>query len=245
MGESTSTNVMADGAATVNIAAPAVLSVTHGTRRLGVAPPEVRAIAQHLIDTVEEHKHLRLGEARVLVLIEQNDGTADKLRAGERVSVAKAARAPALVRLMFGRGEAEAPRRPDFTITVQAAYLAMIEDADDRETRLAALIDHELCHCGCKVGGRFVDPGDLEAAVEAMGEDHIETCPEVTDEEGAVLVRSIARKDGGIVWKMRRHDIEEFHGIAERHGAWDRDLVKLVDVLVVEDETPLFETAAG
>ena len=40
------------------------------------------------------------------------------------------------------------------------------------------------------------------------------------------------------VWKMRRHDLEEFHGVVARWGAWDRAVGRLVDVLVEREKLP-------
>jgi len=233
---------------TPNVASPPVVAVEHGSKTIAVAPGELRSIAQNLIETVDEHKHLRMGGATILMVVERSEATRRKLEGGQRVSIGKASKAAAYVRLLFGEtdGDGRAPRRPDFVVRICGDWLDLVADDEDRRAKIVALVDHELCHCGPKVAGKFVDPGRLDAYVADLGDDHLETLADVTDEDGHVLVRSIARDDvGHITWKIRKHDIEEFHGVAQRHGSWDTSLAKLVDVLVEDEPTPLLDAAAG
>jgi len=43
------------------------------------------------------------------------------------------------------------------------------------------------------------------------------------------------------VWRTRKHDIEEFHGIVVRHGCYKRDLEVFAEALLKKRKTPLFE----
>jgi hypothetical protein len=43
-------------------------------------------------------------------------------------------------------------------------------------------------------------------------------------------------KSGEMKWKIRAPEVQEFIEIAERHGQWTDDLVKIADVFVQKDE---------
>ncbi len=45
---------------------------------------------------------------------------------------------------------------------------------------------------------------------------------------------------GRLVWRMRGHDIEEFHDIVKRHGAWKKDLETFAKALAEKAKAPLF-----
>jgi|SRR5712664_476775 len=42
---------------------------------------------------------------------------------------------------------------------------------------------------------------------------------------------------GRLVWRVRKHDIEEFQGIVERHGCYKRDLERFAEALLKSKET--------
>jgi hypothetical protein len=47
---------------------------------------------------------------------------------------------------------------------------------------------------------------------------------------------------GRQVWRSRKHDIEEFYGIVNRHGCYKRDLELFAEALVRRRKTPLLES---
>jgi hypothetical protein len=183
------------------------------------------------------------------------------------VSIGKAAKARTLDRLLSsvkildepdaGGAEQAHYERADFIIRLNGDWLHAVGWPAGRNGKKAepgtrnpedlalAQIDHELCHCGAKIAGEFVKPADLAGFVEGLGDDHIETCQDVKRDK-AVLVRYYWRgESGGYAWVLRKHDVEEFHGVIERHGAWDSQLMRLVDVLVEREDLPLLREAAG
>jgi len=249
---------------TPNIIAPVVEPVETGSETVGVASADLRAMAQELIDTVDEHRHLR--DARVLMLVVEKPAMAKAIEAGRRKPIGKAAKARSLDRLLSsvkvaagpdGDGvETERQEIADFVVRLSGDWLTAIGWPLEPGSDKLALpqIDHELCHCGAKIAGEFIEPDELAARIEELGEDHIETCDDVTRDgkTGAdgkptkkPLVRYYSRAEAGAYrWIMRKHDVEEFDGVIERHGAWDRQLRRLVDVLVESPALPLLRAAA-
>ena len=59
-----------------------------------------------------------------------------------------------------------------------------------------------------------------------------------TDEEGAAKWDDRGRR----VWRVRKHDIEEFHAIINRHGCYKRDLELFAETLLKRRGAPLFDT---
>jgi len=214
-----------------------------------VACAGLRAIAQNLIDHVDDHAHLQ--GAKILLLVKSSEAQKAKLAKGDRCVIGKASRANPQLKLLsrIGRGMEQ---MADFVVWLNGDWLDGVGATDDRgsECELGgltdglrsaiALIDHELMHCSAKIAGEFVQPDELDAFVQDLGKSHIETCKDITKPDGSVLVRYYAKnKAGGYDFKMRRHDVEEFSGVVERHGAWDRCLRRLVDV-IVENGSTLF-----
>ncbi len=218
-----------------------------GKRSLAVAPAEMRRTAQQIIDATDEHRHLKMGGACILLMVERAAGVAGKLTAGERVSIGKAWKARPRDKVLAGLAGKDAAR-VDFLIKLSGDWLALVAEAEGAEGalgKLAALIDHELCHCGAKVAGEFLEPEKVPERRRALGEDLIEVRDDFRDAEHRCLIRYYARtKDGELTWKLRKHDVEEFHGVIARRGAWCTPLSKLVDVLHSGPAEPLFETAA-
>ena len=234
---------------TPNILAPKAKPAVTGSKTLAIAQAEIRGIAQSIIEQVAEHRHLAAGPAMVMVLIERCEATKRKLMAGERVRIGYAAKADGKVRLLGGIPDTvggSEPARADFVVTLSGDWLDTIAEDPERQLKTVALIDHELLHCGAKIAGKFIPPGEVEAEVERLGADHIETRDDFHHEFGDVLIRYYHRDDDdALTWKLRKHDVEEFHGVVDRYGAWDRCLATLVDVLVEDEPTPLLDLPAG
>jgi hypothetical protein len=49
---------------------------------------------------------------------------------------------------------------------------------------------------------------------------------------------------GRKVWRIRKHDIEEFQAIVSRHGCYKRDLERFAEVLINRKSNPLFARAS-
>lgn len=207
-------------------------------KQLRVADNRLASYAQNLIDEIAEHRHLRT--AKILLLVEHSDSTKKKLDRGEVICLGKASKAnlkDKLLTAIVGKN-----CQADFFIKLSGNWMDMIQEADAAEDlgagekadeRILALIDHELCHCSAKIAGEFIEPEEVEVYVKDLGDNHIETCRDVTDKDGKLLVRYYAKdKSGKLTFKMRKHDIEEFHGVVARHGQWSHALGRLIDVLV-------------
>ena len=195
-----------------------------------VAGEEIRAMGQNIIDCVGEHKHLKA--ARILILVVHADSVRKKLEAGEWVSIGKAGKAKprdkVLARLAGDKVEM------DFCITLCGDWLdtlnLMIEEG---QKSLAGLLDHELCHCGAKMAGEYVHIDSVDGYIDEIGKDrYAETRHDVKNADGEVLVRYYHTKDGDYQFCMKKHEIEEFTGVAKRHGPHTPQLGRLVDVLV-------------
>ena len=221
-----------------------------GKKQLYVASSMLRSIAQNIIDTIPEHRHLK--QAKILLLTRYAESTAKKLEKGERVVIGRAAKASPRDKLLTAIG-VKTEDQPDFVVWLSGDYLDGIgatfegeagNECTDNEEALqtaAALIDHEFLHCGAKIAGEFVKDDKIDVFVQELDKLHIETCTDVTSTDGAVLVRFYSMKENKYIFKMRKHDIEEFCGVAGRHGPWDRQLGRLIDVLN-ETEKTLFNT---
>ena len=182
-----------------------------GGRALMPAPEEARQIAQRLIDDVADHAHLR--EARVLIVMASGY---DRPNPDGLVSLGKAAKAPALLRLV-------AEERPDFLVRLNGLAWATMT-AQQR----AAAMDHELTHCAAAVAKKYVKRARLADFVARLGADHIETVDSDCDEAGRIAVRFRRRRgtwkpgepqyaEQPLAWRIRKHDIEEFDCVAARH----------------------------
>ncbi len=205
--------------------------------KIVVADEEIRAMAQNIIDCVAEHKHLR--GARILILVKHNDAVRKKLAAGEWVSIGKAVKAKprdrVLARIAGDKIEM------DFVITLSGDWLDTLNlMTEDGLKSLAGLLDHELCHCGAKTAGEYVHVDSVDGYVEKLGKDrYVETCQDVKNADGFLLVRFYVTKSGDYQFCIKKHEVEEFNGVARRHGAHTRQLGRLIDVLV-KSEPDLF-----
>ena len=45
---------------------------------------------------------------------------------------------------------------------------------------------------------------------------------------------------GRLIWRLKRHEIEEFSGVVARHGTYKRDLERFAEVLLRKQKSPLF-----
>ena len=61
-----------------------------------------------------------------------------------------------------------------------------------------------------------------------------------TDDDGAKW-----DERGRRVWRTRKHDIEEFYAIVNRHGCYKRDLELFAEALLKKRKTPLLDLAAA
>lgn len=211
-----------------NVLAPKLAGWTDGDKSLFLANEPARAIAQNLIDQVADHKHLR--QAKTLVLFR----TGQTANADRQVELGKASKASGLIRLLTG-GKSE-DLQADFVIRLNA------DQWHDMKTRAqAALVDHGLTHCAVTVAGkRFAETmtKKIRQFEQALGDDYIDTVELPVEEK--VAVRFIKRKgpvkpgnpgygDQPPAWRIRKHDVQEFVAIVDRHGAWDAALQQLVD----------------
>ncbi len=210
--------------------------------KIVVAGEEIRAMAQNIIDCVGEHKHLKA--ARILILVVHAEAVRKKLEAGECISIGKATKAgprdKVLARLAGDKVEM------DFCITLCGDWLDTLNLMTEEGLKsLAGLIDHELCHCGAKMAGEFVHIDSVDGYVDDLGKDrHAETCKDRKNADGEVLVRYYHTKNGDYQYCMKKHEIEEFTGVAARHGPHTPQLGRLIDVLVEPEET-LFTSKAA
>lgn len=233
---------------TPNVLAAAGAPYNDGKRHIHVAPELPRSWCQNLIDHVQDHRHLRMGDATILLLIEHAQSTADKLATGRRVSIGKCKKASPKDKVLAALG-LKAGSLLSFVITVSGDWYALIENARGTpaaQARMIALIDHELSHAGAKIAGKFVPRDILGGFVQDLGKDHVETCEGIEDDDGHVLVRFFHRTKGDrkLTWTIRKHDVEEFPPVLARHGVYTDNLARMVDVLEAAADTPLLRQAA-
>jgi hypothetical protein len=60
--------------------------------------------------------------------------------------------------------------------------------------------------------------------------------PKVSDETGEHIHDERGRK----VWRIAKHDLEEFLGIVRRHGCWKRDLERFAEAIEKKRKSPVF-----
>jgi len=227
---------------TPNILAPNTPGFEEEKKKLIVARQSLRSIAQNYIDAVAEHRHLK--KARILILEEYADSVGKKLDNGEYVSVGRASKAKPIDKLLARI--AGKSNKVDFIIRLSGDYLKRIDcDAPgEGQAKAMALIDHELLHCGAKLAGEFVKPDLVESYVADLGDMHIETRKNIT-RNCSILVRFYhVNKAGDYEFKLRRHDVEDFHGVVARHGGHDWQLARLIDILKESDGQGQFKFAS-
>lgn len=234
-----------------NILIPDTPGIDDGDKQLFVAPKVICDWTQNMINQIAEHSHLK--EAIVAVLIKVDPGDAKKLNKGEVVSVGKAKMAGEWVKLLTAVDKKVAA--VNFVITLSGEWLRMIglmdNDfkvcAEDIATisQAMSLLDHELLHCGAKIAGQFISKKNMPDFIKGLGGRHIETCDDIEcPDSGDKLVRYYEIKDKKFIWKMRKHDIQEFNGIVSRWGKCNRQIGRLVDV-IKESQPSLFEKAVA
>ena len=198
--------------------------------KIVVAGDEIRAMAQNIIDAVGEHKHLRA--ARILILVVHAEAVRKKLEAGEEVSIGRASKAQPRDRVLARLAGEKVEM--DFVITLCGDWLDTLNLMIEEGLRsLAGLLDHELCHCGAKMAGEFVHIDSVDGYVDELGKDrYAETRKDIKNADGFVLVRYYHTKNGDYQFCMKKHEVEEFNGVARRHGPHTPQLSSLIDVLV-------------
>lgn len=237
---------------TANILAPKTPGFDNGKKQFFIANSHLRGFAQNIIDHIDDHSHLK--KAKILLLVKTAISDAKKLDAGEKITAGKASKANPQTKLLSSIGGVKSSQ-VDFIVWISGDYLdrvdatteggAEITTNEEGIRKVIALIDHEFSHCSVKIAGEFIKPDILEAFVQDLGIRHIQTCEDITNEKGRVLVRyQYLDKTGSLQFKMKKHDIEEFHGVIERHGAWDTKLTQMVDVLI-ENHATLFDTCSA
>jgi len=234
---------------TANIISPAVGNVWNEVD--GIIPADKRFcdLAQNIIDSFDEHIHLR--KARILLLVRHSDSDKKKLEAGTKISVGHAKKMNCKLRALMAslcsvsltaKSKIKS-QTADFVVTLSGDWLdgvgALCEgkELEDCEgvRKAAALIDHELSHCSAVIAGKTVSEEGAAIEIESLSDAFLERCDGVAG-PGNVFIRYYKLKNGRYQWKMRKHDLEEFTGVVKRHGPWDKTLRKLVDV--IEEWTP-------
>ena len=80
------------------------------------------------------------------------------------------------------------------------------------------------------------DPGFGDSRRLALLDHELSHAARATDADGDPQIDMKGRP----VWRTRKHDIEEFQGVVERHGCYKRDLEKFADALAKKKKSPLF-----
>ncbi len=193
-----------------------------GDKAMELAVPAVRELAQNLIDRFDRHGHLR--EAQVLLLMVSGK----KADGDGRLELGKARKANNLLQFLSNAGSQPCV---DFLVELN---IDQWPDLSDRQK--AALLDHELTHCGVTIGGTILAEGKVQAFVNRLGEDHIDSCDMG---EGKTLVRYRKRKgkakpgteaygEQPLVYRIRKHDIEEFVEVWGQWGAYTKTHQRVV-----------------
>jgi hypothetical protein len=84
------------------------------------------------------------------------------------------------------------------------------------------------------------DPGFTEEKKLALVDHELCHAGRVEDEYGA------QKEDerGRLIWRIRKHDIEEFQDVVKRHGCYKRDLERFAETLVKSKQEKLFKATA-
>ena len=218
---------------TTNILALDTPGWSDDTVSIVVADEMVRAMGQNLIDHIDEHAHLKA--AQILILVVHADAVKKKMESGDWISIGKATRARPRDRVLARLAGEKVEM--DFVITLAGDWIDTLNLLTEEGLKaLGGAIDHELCHCGAKIAGEFVNGGQLDEYVADLGKRHVETCDDVVNDDGFVLVRFYHTKDGDYQFCIRRHEIEEFNGVVRRHGPHTRPLARMVDCIVKSDD---------
>jgi len=211
-----------------------------GSKVTSIACQEIQELTQMLIDSIDDHAHLT--EAKLLVFVESSESNRKNLKLGKRTTIGSASKANSLAR-MISCMDLHLDRTPDFVIRLNGDWLDLIGYTEAGGAKVIssdpkilssvkALIDHELCHCFYIIAGEFVDRGAVFAFVKFLGSRHIKTYETIVNDKDQILVQYQAvDKLGKLKFKMKGHDIEEFHNIVSRHGSWSPDIKLLADII--------------
>lgn len=90
-------------------------------------------------------------------------------------------------------------------------------DAETTDVHRRALLDHELCHAAPV----YEDP-DASNPVQRRTE-------------------STMVHEARLCWRIRKHDVEEFSEIIERHGLWTHELQRMARKILAREELPLLQ----
>ena len=81
------------------------------------------------------------------------------------------------------------------------------------------------------------DPEFTEDRKRALVDHELTHCAEALDADGEPKYDERGRR----VYRSRKHDLEEFREIVQRHGCYKRDLELFAEALLNKRKTPLFE----
>ena len=154
--------------------------------------PELYKLLKQLF---EKHHRERLGKTRIVLAVSRKW----KPNADGLLQLDKCKKAGELERQLHGY---------DFAIVLNENLLA--HEGDFTAKQLAAVLDHELCHCAVR---EDADGNPKKDAKERT------------------------------IYRVRKHTIEEFHEIVERHGCYKSDVDRFFRALLEREKTPLLEGA--
>jgi hypothetical protein len=78
-----------------------------------------------------------------------------------------------------------------------------------------------------------------EAQMTALLDHDLSHCAVAHDTNGQVKLDELGRK----VWRIRKHDLEEFEGVVKRRGLWKSDVRSFVEAADEQRKRPLLEQA--
>jgi hypothetical protein len=78
-----------------------------------------------------------------------------------------------------------------------------------------------------------------EAQMTALLDHELSHCDVAHDTNGQVKLDELGRK----VWRIRKHDLEEFEGVVKRRGLWKSDVRSFVEAADEQRKRPLLEQA--
>jgi len=195
-----------------------------GKTTLFMANPDICSMVQNLIDQIPEHRHLKGSNILILVktVADQNENAAGcfarVIKAGPKdrffaclMRDAKPESAPDFIIIFSGNAlDAEG-------ITSDGGHACPLLEVDYHKA--LSIIDHELLHCGAKTVADYASPSEIHDFIKDLGLRYIKTLNEFKrDSDGAVLVVYYVTDNNGYIYNIRKHDVQEFQGVIERHG---------------------------
>lgn len=106
------------------------------------------------------------------------------------------------------------------------------------QTRKIDALDRELHHFdfGILLNFEVFEDAEFSAAqVEALLDHELCHCQVKRDEHDDIVRDSAGRPE----WRPRKHDIEEFHDVVDRHGCWKREIEQFAKAALEAKDMPL------